>query len=259
MKLVSNEAHLPLQRRLQYVGERIRWFFECQKESSLDFMSGLEDSPCSSMYSSLLWKNVKLINQNVMIKNLIFNCYDQTCARQLKLFMELFDNLLLSTFANPWILVKGASTETFGERESRATKPSIDDTKERIPKELESRSSFENSLSKWLVEIPTQPSQIDDAVDKVQMLVLKTYGFVRSKVCDQVELFTESFFKIPMLRRLEEDMNGINLSRSDEAIYVARRKQLEADISTARHKVKEIDDCIARLQGFSLKQIAHPF
>jgi len=259
MKLVSNEAHLPLQRRLRYVGERIRWFFECQKESALDFMSGLERSPCSSLYSSLLWKNVKLINQNAMIKNLIFNCYDQTCARQLRLFMELFDNLLLSTFANPWILVKGGSTETFGEQDSKAIRPSIDDTKERIPKELESRSNFENALSKWLMEIPSQSSQIDDAVDKVQMMVLKTYGFVRSKVCDQVELFTESFFKIPMLRRLEEDMNGIHLTRSDEATYVARRQQLEADISDAHKKVKAIDDCIARLQGFTLKQSAHVF
>merc|ERR1719158_2574568 len=30
-KLLGNEGHVPLQRRVQYVGERIRWFFEQQK------------------------------------------------------------------------------------------------------------------------------------------------------------------------------------------------------------------------------------
>lgn len=58
-------------------------------------------------------------------------------------------------------------------------------------------------------------------MDKVQMLVLKTYSFIRSQVCDQVELFAESFFKLPMLRRLEEDMNRIALSDTDKANYKA--------------------------------------
>merc|ERR1712064_175066 len=52
-----------------------------------------------------------------------------------------------------------------------------------------------------------EPEQIDTAVDKVQMLLTRAYGFIRSQVCDQVELFAESFFKLPMLRRLEEDMS----------------------------------------------------
>merc|ERR1719284_1433962 len=35
VKLLGNEAHLPLQRRVQYVGERIRWFFREPKGGSL--------------------------------------------------------------------------------------------------------------------------------------------------------------------------------------------------------------------------------
>merc|ERR1712014_7167 len=42
VKLLSNEAHLPLQRRVQYVGERIKWFFQVQKDAVLDFMANLE-------------------------------------------------------------------------------------------------------------------------------------------------------------------------------------------------------------------------
>merc|ERR1712087_138291 len=51
VKLLSNEAHLPLQRRVQYVGERIRWFFERQKEATLQFMGSLEGTPRAQMYS----------------------------------------------------------------------------------------------------------------------------------------------------------------------------------------------------------------
>ena len=125
--------------RVQYVGERIKWFFQIQKElpskasckhpgqvlnlwlsivifeapaqrqeAVVDFMSSLEGNPSSTMYSSLLWKNVrpgivstvlgrlavagkqmepvapkpfcgkvKLIKQNEMIKHLVFSTYDQ--------------------------------------------------------------------------------------------------------------------------------------------------------------------------------------
>merc|ERR1719343_1937550 len=51
VKLLSNEAHLPLQRRVCYVGERIRWFFESQKEAILSFMLSLEGTPAASMFS----------------------------------------------------------------------------------------------------------------------------------------------------------------------------------------------------------------
>merc|ERR1712183_1200373 len=104
--------------------------------------------------------------------------------------------------------------------------PSFDDTKERIPKEIQGRSGIESTLSKWLQDIPTEAHQIDEAVDKVQMLVLKTYSFIRSQVCDQVELFAESFFKEPMLRRLTDDMAQISLSADDKAKYDNRRNTL---------------------------------
>ncbi|CAE7779332.1 dlpC [Symbiodinium necroappetens] len=254
VKLLSNEAHLPLQRRVQYVGERIKWFFQIQKEAVIDFMASLEGNPSSTMYSSLLWKNVKLIKQNEMIKHLVFSTYDQACQRQLNQFIELFDNMLTSTFANPWVFLKGATYGGYTEEEDAdAALPSIDDTKERIPKEIQSRSGIESTLSKWLLEIPTESHQIDEAVDKVQMLVLKTYSFIRSQVCDQVELFAESFFKLPMLRRLEEDMNKISLSDADKTNYKARRERLEGEVTKVRENLKEVSECIERLQGFKLK------
>merc|ERR1712183_356818 len=131
--------------------------------------------------------------------------------------------------------------------------PSFDDTKERIPKEIQGRSGIDTTLSKWLQDIPTEPHQIDEAVDKVQMLVLKTYSFIRSQVCDQVELFAESFFKLPMLRRLEEDMAMIELSEGDKKNYEARRGSLGAEINKARTANTEINWCIERLNNYKMK------
>lgn len=254
VKLLSHEAHLPLQRRVAYVGERIKWFFEIQKDAVLEFMTKLEGSPTANLFSPLYPQHAKLIKQNAMIKHAVWQTYDKSCGRQLRQFIELFENMLTSTFSNPWVFLKGA-TSSPGADESlqEAMLPSFDDTKNRIPKEIQNRSGMEATLSRWLTDIPTEPHEIDEAVDMVQMLVLKTYSFIRSQVCDQVELFSESFFKLPMMRRLEEDMAKIELTPEDKANYEARRERLMPEIKAAEESLVEIDWCIDRLQGFKLK------
>lgn len=257
VKLLSNEAHLPLQRRIAYVGERIRWFFESQKDAVLQFMVGLENHPSANLHSPLYPKHAKLMKQNEMIKHLVFQTYDDTCARQLKQFTDLFDNMLTSTFSNPWVFLKGATgSSSENDDLEDAVLPSFDDTKDRIPKEIHNRAGIDTTVSRWLQDIPTETHQIDEAVDKVQMLVLKTYSFIRSQVCDQVELFAESFFKLPMLRRLEEDMAAIELSEADKVKYEERRKRLESQMSSAQENLSEVSDCMERLQAFKLKQEA---
>jgi len=254
VKLLSNEAHTPLQRRVQYVGERIKWFFQQQKEAVLEFMDSLKGTPSANMYSPLYPKHAKLIKQNDMIRHLLFQTYDKACKRQLQQFVELFDNMLTSTFSNPWVFLKGnTGGGGDGEDTSDAALPSFDDTKERIPKEIQGRAGTESVLSRWLTDIPTDSSQIDEAVNKVQLLVLKTYSFIRSQVCDQVELFAESFFKLPMMRRLEEDMAQIELTDDDTATYQAHRDRLTSEIERAQESLVEIDSCINRIQGFKLK------
>merc|ERR1712176_804882 len=107
--------------------------------------------------------------------------------------------------------------------------PSLDDTRARIPQEIQGRTGIERTVTKWLYDIPTEPHRIDEAVDQVQLLVLKVYSHIRSQVCYQVELFCESFFKLPLLRRLEEDMNKIELSTVDMEGYKARREKLQKE------------------------------
>merc|ERR1712032_1372529 len=226
VKLLSNEAHLPLQQRVQYVGERLKWFFEIQKDVVIDFMSSLEGNPTLKMHNPLYTKHVKLMKSNPMIKHLIFTSYDNAVDRQLKQFMDLFSNMLTSTFSNPWVFLKGATVDL----------PEADD------EELD-----------FKLKIPEEATKIDEAVDKVQMLVLKTYSFIRSQVCDQVELFTESFFKLPMLRRLHEDMAQIVIDAQNQSNYVERRKTLEKQIGDTNGSIKEINWCLERLQTYKMQ------
>jgi len=250
VKLLSNEAHLPLQRRVRYVGERITWFFAKQKELILDYMISLEKDVRAS-HSALLWRHGKLIKQNEMIKHLVFETYDEVCSRQLTSFTELFENMLTSTFSNPWVFLKGATSGT-SDGELPAVPPE-DRMLEAIPMEIQSRSGIEGTLSRWLSDIPTEAHQIDEAVDKVQMLILKTYSFIRSQVCDQVELFAESFFKLPMLRRLNEDMGAIELSAAHKEKYERRRVRLQESAEKAKSSLVEIDWCVNRMADFKHK------
>ena len=158
-----------------------------------------------------------------------------------------------SDLSNPWVFLKSATAgnvEDGGDALPQAV--SEEDQREQIPKEIQSRSGIESTLSTWLQDIPTEAHQIDEAVDKVQMLVLKTYSFIRSQVCDQVELFAYSFFKLPMLRRLGEDMSNLVLSESDESNYEQRRKRLSGEIDGARIALQEVQDCIDRLEDFKV-------
>merc|ERR1711865_32356 len=127
---------------------------------------------------------------------------------------------------------------------------SFDAAKERVPSDLQGRSNAETTLSKRLEEIPADASRIDEAVEKVQMLVVETYAFIRSQVCDQVELFAESFFKMPMLRSLEQDMTLIELSELDKMNQEERRERLTAETRSAQEGLIAIDSCVKRLQSF---------
>mmetsp|Transcript_87342 Transcript_87342/g.255458 ORF Transcript_87342/g.255458 Transcript_87342/m.255458 type:complete len:726 (+) Transcript_87342:65-2242(+) len=257
VKLLSNEAHQPLQRRVQYVGERIKWFFEKQKEPVLEFMEKLEGTPSANMYSKLFPKRVKLIKQNEMIKQRIFDMYDRACQRQLEQFTELFDNMLTSEFSNPWVFLKKTTARLDDDDiGAECLLPSLDDTKARIPQEIQSRTGIERTVTKWLYDIPMEPHRIDEAVDLVQLLVLKVYSHIRSQVCDQVELFAESFFKLPLMRRLEEDMIRMELSEVDKEGYRVRREKLQKEAVANATGLKEVQGCLKVLSNFALKKMS---
>merc|ERR1712113_897013 len=233
---------------------RVKWFFEQQKAPIVQFMKSLKGSPDEKIYSVLYSKHAKMIEENATIRKLLFDTYDGVVQRQLNQFVELFRSTLHATFSNPWVFLKKTSARLDDDDyASECLLPSLDDTKARIPQEIQGRTGIERTVTKWLYDIPTEPHRIDEAVDQVQLLILKVYSHIRSQVCDQVELFAESFFKLPLMRRLEEDMINMQLSDVDAEGYKVRRSALLKQQNANEHGYKEIQDCLRILQSFVIK------
>ena len=51
-----------------------------------------------------------------------------------------------------------------GDESQDAALPSFDETKERVPTEIQNRTGIESSLSKWLQEIPTEARSWKDGI-----------------------------------------------------------------------------------------------
>eukprot|EP01067_Filipodium_phascolosomae_P007244 Filipodium_phascolosomae@DN5749_c0_g1_i1.p1 len=253
VKLLTNSCHIPMKQRVAYVGERIRWFFEKQKPVIIDFMKKIHGSADEHLYSSLYTRHVKLMDDNEIIKNLVFTTYDKVLHRQMESFVDLFTATLASTFSNPWAFLKKNSMVIDKDYRLEEELPLFDETKARIPVELETRSGIEATLSGWIGTIPVDINQVEDAVPKVCGLVNITFAYIRSQIADQMELFASSFFKLPLMRKMEEDMNWIQLSEVDLASYKSRREFLEEELKDTRSSLGSVSECLDKLQAFTLK------
>jgi hypothetical protein len=256
VKLLNHDAHLPLQTRIRYVGERLKFFFQQQKEPIVQFMKTLKGSPDEKLYSVLYTKHAKMIEDNQTVRKLVFDTFDAVVDRQLKQFVDLFKSTLHATFSNPWVYLKKSTASLDDCYSEECLLPSLDDTKERIPREIQDRGVQERLYTKWIFNIPTETHRIDEAVDEVQLLVIRVYSHIRSQVCDQVELFAESFFKLPLMRRLEEDMMKLELSEVDKEGYAIRREKLQKDAAANVYGLKEVKDCLNVLQTFALSHMS---
>ena len=256
LKLLTKEGQPQVRRKVNYVGSRIQWFFIRQKDEVINFMESIKGSPDEHLFSRLFTLRVQLIKENDMCRQLIFNRYDEILKQQKKLFTDLFSNTLQSTFQNPWALVKGSSwvpseEEMNGDAFQDMYLPSFEDTKARIPIEISHRSSVENSLRKMVNDIPTDNQQVDLAVEKVQALMIAVFNNIRNLLCDQLELFADSFFQLPMIRHLEGMMSEIDLV--DKTPFLVRRQQLEAKLKEAQETENELKWGISQVSSYSYR------
>merc|ERR550534_3017335 len=244
VKILSVQAHLGMRQRVSYIGERIKWFFCMQKEVILDFMLGLKTSSCAHLYSKNFPKSAEIIESNEMIRQLIYEAYDKAVDRQLELFLEMFYSMLAATFSDPWVFLKRASMDAEEAVMDDVSMPSFDETKARIPLEIESRSGIENILDGWLADIPLEPLLVDEAVEKAQMMIIKLFTFIRAQISDVVELFTETFFKLKMMRRLGDDMRAIQLNAADLSSQKEKQKELRENRERLRENASVLADSI---------------
>ena len=282
LKLLTNEGQPQVKRKVNYVAKRIEWFFGLQKENVIEFMESIKGSPDEHLYSQLFTRRVQLIKENQLARDLLFAKYDAYLDKQRKLFIELFNNTLQSTFQYPWALIK-ASSWAITDLEQRTTEdgdddeeekndenqspenneedwmadmalPSFQDTRERIPKEMSHRSTIEKLLQEMVNEIPIDNSHVDEAVEKVQALMITVFRAIRNLICDQLELFSDSFFQLPMSRHLEGEMMDVQLSESDVLRFTGMRDSKKDNMDAMGEMVENLNWCVGAVEKFGTRR-----
>lgn len=256
MKLLSSQAHAAMKRRMRYVAARLEFCFMKQGEVALEFMSRVAGAPDEHLYSSLLSKHSKLIEGNPLIRKLVVDAFFDCISHHTKEFENLYFQTLKSTFSNPFAFMKKTpfqDADPFAELNGPRELPTFDDTRQRVPEEMSLRGSVEGLLNTWLADVPNEPSRIDESVDKVQILLNLVFSAVRSQLADSLELYAESFFKMPVIRRIEDQMADIELKDTDKDAYKSRRGNLKVELQNLEDGSKVVKECLDKLQSFALQ------
>jgi GTP-binding protein EngB required for normal cell division len=279
LKLLANEGQPQVKRKVNYVARRIEWFFTQQKDNIIEFMDTIKGSADEHLYSQLFTQRVQLIKENEMARTLLFNRYDKFLTNQRALFTELFFNTLQSTFQYPWALIKASSWSMEeldnhvkpGEEEDEgeapasptssvdpfadfATLPSFEDTVARIPLEMSHRATIEGLLQSLVNEIPIDSDHVEIAVEKVQALMITVFRAIRNLICDQMELFADSFFLLPMSRHLEGQMIDVVLSEQDVARFAGLRDAKEEQAQKISTMLENINWSAEAIEQFARRR-----
>merc|ERR1719188_804777 len=115
------------------------------------------------------------------------------------------------------MLLKGGSAKlgSLDEEDMMDIAPTLEITKERIKNERLQRGGLSNKLANMIKDIPDDDARANQALKMVMSIIEQTFNVIRSAVSDQLELYSKSFFLLPMLRRLEGDMSRLELAEAD--------------------------------------------
>jgi len=256
VKLLSNEAHSPLQRRVLYVGERLKWFFSQQKEATVKFMASIKGSPEEHMYSKLISKKAEFIENNETMKAAIYKAFDEACLKNQEKFESMWSDYMDAMFQSPLKLLKSCTmpkpSDAGALEDEEGLAPTFDTTKERIENEMKRRSNVSKGLSQKIKEIPSDDSMARESRDKMQGIIEEVFGRIRSLVADQMQLYSESFFLLPMLRRLEGEMAKMQMPDEDRRRYQQLRKMLVEEDKKKTELLADLDWCIGAVQKFKI-------
>jgi len=250
--LMMQSAPTQMQEKTKYVGERIKWFFGQQKEATIRFMLGIKGSPEEHMFSRLIYKQAQVIQRNDTMKACIYKTFDDTCAKHQEKFTMMWNDFMQSMFQSPLILLKSCSMPKIGGFYEGEMAPTFESTKERIAMERQNRGMLQTVLQEKIKQIPLDDSKAKQAVQLVQEIIEQTFSVIRCITSDQMQLYSESFFLLPMLRRLEGEMASMELAEEDKKRYRARKSILDQERSKCTSLGDDLGWCVDAVQKFKV-------
>lgn len=255
-KLLVKTCPDTMRTKTKYVGERLKWFFCSQKEATVKFMASIKGSPEEHMYSKLIAKKAEFIENNATMKSAIFKAFDEACENNQSKFESMWTDYMNAMFASPLKLLKSSTQPSIASDLSTDSEdglaPTFDSTKMRIENEVMQRGSVANKLTRKIKDIPDADTHAREALDQLHAIIQEIFGRIRSLVADQMSLYSESFFLLPMLRRLEGEMAKMEMPESDKKRYAQLRKfYVEEDVAKTA-LVEDLDWCIGAVQKFKI-------
>mmetsp|Transcript_148550 Transcript_148550/g.270049 ORF Transcript_148550/g.270049 Transcript_148550/m.270049 type:complete len:116 (+) Transcript_148550:2-349(+) len=111
---------------------------------------------------------------------------------------------------------------------------------------------MQNNLRESIKKIPDDDVMAAKSCKMVNDIVEDVFSVIRCFVSDQMQLYSESFFLLPMLRRLEGVMGELNLTQDDQQKYEQRKKVLDVEQAKSSGIVMDLEWCIDAIQKFKV-------
>merc|ERR1712032_1666442 len=141
----------------------------------------------------------------------------------------MWQDWMQAMFNSPMQLLKAGSMPKLDDSYEDISAPTFDTTKARIVDERESRVGVQSDISEKIKNIPDDDALAKQSAQQVQEIIEQVFNIIRCNVADQMELYSKSFFLVPMLRRLEGDMSQLQLQESEKEKYQIRKQTLGSE------------------------------
>merc|ERR1719329_395616 len=188
------------------------------------------------------------------MKACIFKAYDHACASHQENFMKLWNDFMGSMFQSPLMLLKSSSMVRITDESTYTEEvaPTFESTKDRIMEERQQRGAISKAIRSKMKDIPEDDFVADTCTTLVQEIIEETFSAIRCVVADQMQLYSESFFLLPMLRRLEGTMANLELEEEDQQRYRVRMTVLQEEQAISEGINRELIWSIEAIEKFKV-------